>query len=400
MSKKFMKMPLEESPWINQHAPEDVNNYLTYFRELATSVADLLKEGDSRTYGPFLSGAQQAVERYNITTRAHKITKRSTFRFSEMKEGVASVFVIPDVSRKNAQLPLMELYQYCFAQEMKRHKNKHALVHIIADEAGNQTLPDLDEQTTWSRGYGLRYMIYGQNIPALRKNYGPEAVSSIISESEIVLFLKGTRDQETLELIVKMLGDASYIAVGRSGSTDTKDFEIGGTSYQEDGKPLLTTDQIRRLSKGILFIRSNKPMLVDLPSVAAIDPFRDQIDINPFHGKPYRLPIKLKITRSGKRAASLFRRMRELLRRGPKRQLAEQKYHLWRMGQHCRRVSRLISVWPVLALALFFISPIGPHLAVSYEGSRCTYLGSRGFVWTDHGPECPLLAILNKEDWQ
>lgn len=400
MSKTFLKMPLEDSPWVNRHSTEDMDNYSKYFRELATSVADLLDDGDSRTYGPFLSGAQQAVERYNITTRAHKITKRSTFSFSEMKEGVSTVFIIPDVSRKNAQLPLMELYQYCFAQEMKRHKNKHALVHIIADEAGNQVLPDLDEQATWSRGYGLRYMIYGQNTPILRKNYGSEAVSSIISESEIVLFLPGTRDQETLELIVKMLGESSYIAVGRSGSTETKDFEIGGMDFCEDGMPLLTTDQIRRLSRGILFIRSNRPMLVDLPSIAATAPFRDQIDINPFHGKPYRLPVELEIKRNGKRTSGLFRSLRGLFGRKPKRELGAQKYHLWRMARRCRRVSNLINAWPAIAIALFFISPIGPHLAVSYEGSRCTYLGSRGFVWTDHGPECPLFAILNKEDWQ
>lgn len=400
MSKKFLKMPLEASPWINQHPTEDVDNYITYFRELATSVADLLDDGDSRTYGPFLSGAQQAVERYNITTRAHKITKRSTFRFSEMKGGVLTVFIIPDVSRKNAQLPLMELYQYCFAQEMKRHKNKHALVHIIADEAGNQTIPDLDEQATWSRGYGLRHMVYGQNIPALRKNYGREAVASIISESEIVLVLPGTRDQETLDLIVKMLGEESYVATGRSGSTETKDFVIGGSDFREDGKPLLTTDQIRRLSKGILFIRRNKPMLVDLPSIAATNPFRDQIDINPFHGKPYRRPVELTIKRNGNRASNLFRSLRSLIRRRPKQEHAARKQHLWRMALCSRMVSNLINVWPVLAIALFFISTTGPHLAISYDGPWCTYLGAHGFVQTDHGPECPLLAILNKEDWQ
>lgn len=406
MSNGFAKMPLEESPWIDQHASEDIENYIKYFRELGTSVADLL-ESDSRTYGPFLNGAQQATERFNITTRGHKITKRTTFRFAEMKERPTSIFIIPDVSRPKAQLPLMELLQYCFAQEMKRHQNKHALVHIIADEAGNQKIPDLDELVTWSRGYGLRFQIYGQNIPALRKTYGKEAVLAILSESEVILFLPGQRDPETLELLEKMLGEGAYVAVGQSANAEAQDFLIGGTNFNEDSRPLLTADEIRRTDKGILFIRRNKPVLVDLPPIGAVEPFRSQIDINPLHGKPFLLPVKLRLNRDKKRKLVGLRTMWRRLFKRRKRELWRQKNFFIRLAQLARFISGCFHIWPVFIIAAFFLSTSSPHVLVNYEyrqhgnGPRnyvsCTYLGLRGFVSPQHAGDCPWLVFINPE---
>jgi hypothetical protein len=57
----------------------------------------------------------------------------------------------------------------------------------------------------------------------------------------------------------------------------------------------MTADEIRRTDKAILFIRGNRPVLTDLPPIAAIHPWRKQIGNNPFYGKPFLLPIKLRI---------------------------------------------------------------------------------------------------------
>ena len=71
-------------------------------------------------------------------------------------------------------------------------------------------------------------------------------------------------------------------------------------------------------------------------------------------------------------------------------------------------VSRLISVilsrWFLVAVVVFFVSPVGPHIRweYSYEGrggtrfyTRCTYLGSRGFTVPNFFGECPFFAILD-----
>jgi len=409
MSKNFTRMPLEESPWVHLHDHDDFVHFEEHFRGIGTKVADLLDSGDVRTSEPFINGAQQALQRYNITTRAHKATSRTTVRFSDMKESnrPVTVFLVSDASRMKAQKPVVDIIQYCFLQEMKRHPNKKRLVYFICDEATNNEIYDLEGLLTWARAAGLRLKIIFQNAPSFRRVYGKEALATLWSETEIKLFLPGQREPETLAMIEKMLGEESYVATGRSGNTETKDYCVGGTDYKEDSKPLLTADQIRRTDKGILFIRRNKPILVDLPSVASIDPFRDQLDINPYHKKIYRLPVALKITRGKNTSASNvshfltapFRAFAQLFKRDTI-EPAEKKQRLERRARICWTISNLINLWPAIAIALFFLSSTGPHLAISYDGRECVYLGSRGFIATDFGPDCPLLVVLNAEKWQ
>jgi len=401
VAKKYSRMPIEQSPWIEHHNLEDVENYIKYFQELATSIDDLLDDNDTRNFGPFLNGAQQAVERYNITTRAHKMTKNTTFRFSELKDPnkVTTIFIIPDVSRLEAQKPVLEIWQYCLFQELKRHKNKDVLVHFILDEANNFKIKDLESLLTWGRGYGFRFQIYIQNYASFRKLYGKEAVSVLQSETEIKLYLPSQREPETLTIIEKSLGDNAYVGVGRSGNVESQDYEITGKDYREDARPLMTVDEIRRMDKAILFIRRNRPMQVHLPSIAAIEPFRDLTDINPYHGKPYFLPVELKINRDGQGRFSKLRRMFGKLFHRNKRQFEARKKHLSRMATLSWRTSTLIEHWWVLLLIAFFISPIGPHLRWSYEYRQCTYLGSRGFISPNISSDCPLLVVIDSRPW-
>lgn len=406
LNDQFLKMALEKCSWVKLHPQEDVKNYIEYFEESAISVTDLL-ESDPRTYMPFLTGAQQATERFNKSTRGYKITKRSTFRFSELKDQVTSVFIIPDVSRPKAQLPLMELLQYCFVEEMKRHPNKHVIVHIIADEAGNQKIPNLDELVTYSRGYGLRIQLYAQNIPALQKVYGETETKAIISECEIVIYLPGQRDIETLEYLVKMCGEGSYISLGHSSDSADSEYSLNGTNFQEEARPLMFADEIRRSNKAILFIRRNKPMLVDLPPIAAMHPFRTQIDVNPMHGsKPFLLPITLDLTRFKIYGRSFWNRLFKRRKREP----WEYKYRYLRLSRWARFISRCFAHWPLFMIAAFFFMTNSPHVLVNYKYRQsgfnaryyqsCTYLGVYGFITPQDAGDCPWFINIDPREWK
>ena len=110
MSGHFARMPIHEAPWADgRHDPGDIANYADYFAGLASSVADLLASDDSRTADAFITGAQQALARFNATTRASKKTRRSTFRFAEQKQGnrPGTVFTVADASPIEAQKQLL-----------------------------------------------------------------------------------------------------------------------------------------------------------------------------------------------------------------------------------------------------------------------------------------------------
>ena len=83
---------------------------------------------------------------------------------------------------------------------------------------------------------------------------------------------------------------------------------------------------------------------------------------------------------------------------------------LWLLGRLLHGFSNLMGRWPILLIAVFLISPIGPHLRVSYEyyGDHnhpyflsCTYLGSRGFITPDLPPDCPVIVpLLDARPWK
>ena len=322
MSKLFAQMPIHESPWVDRQAAEDVANYTEYFRGIAASVADLLDASDSRTADSFITGAQQALARFNITTRAHKKTRRSTFRFAEQKEGdrPTTVFIMLDPNKVNAQAPVLGLIQWCMLHELKRHENKHRPVYLLADEATNIPWSGIGSLMTWARAYGLRLFFSFQTFAAFREAHGKEALEILLSECEIRQYLPGQRNPETLSMIEKQLAEASVVVQSHSGSRSKGAFGLDGYGFKEEGRALMTADEIRRTDKIILFIRNNKPMLVDTPSIAAIAPWREQIGISPFYGKPYLQPVELRIKgRDGGLLGRCLRAAVRTLKKGARR---------------------------------------------------------------------------------
>ena len=99
-------MPIENLPWVKNHDKEDVENFIEYHRGTAAALCDLIEATDSRTFDSFITGARQALRPFNKTTRAHKVSQKSSFRVYECKEGenATNVAVIVDASRIEAQI--------------------------------------------------------------------------------------------------------------------------------------------------------------------------------------------------------------------------------------------------------------------------------------------------------
>lgn len=303
------KMPLENAPWAKHHDPEDVKNFIEAFRDLAAKIAGTLDNKESKAADAFLTGAQQALARFSKGTRAHKKLASSTFRFSQLKEGKkpTTAFIVIDASRIEAQTPVVSLILWGMLTELKRHPDKHRPVYILADEITNFKIQGLISGLTWFRGFGIRMRLYLQNFPAFRDTYGEAALKTLQSECECQIFLPGLRDPETIKFVKDKLAERAVISRGRRGSRAKGFFNIEGIDYRESEVPLMTEDQIRRTDKAIFFLRKNKPMLLEPIKIAEIDPFRDEIDINPFHGKPFLLPVKLRLKRGKSLSAKLRR---------------------------------------------------------------------------------------------
>lgn len=295
-----VKMPLEEAPWARSgiHAPMDVANYIADFRNRGERVTRLLSEADSRTADPFIEGAQQALEPFSIASRSHKVTSRSNCRASEMKDGdkPTTIFLIADANAMAAQSKLIAFAQWSILQELKRHPNKHVTVHLLADEVSNFKLNELGSLMTWARGYGIRMHLFLQNFSGFIETYGQHTFDTLTSEAEIQQFLPQTRQPAVIRYILERLGLKSVMVKRKRGSHGKGGgISIDGTDYSEEGREVMTFDEIRRSKEAITFIRNNKAAKTTVPPISAIAPWRKKVAIDPHHGKKWLLPIVLRI---------------------------------------------------------------------------------------------------------
>ncbi len=286
--------PIEHTEWAQGHDPQDVAEFAGLVRARARNLIALMSGGDSRTFDSFITGSQIALAPYAFGRLAPAMG-RSTFRMSDLKEGKkpTTLFIVADASRMEAYKAFVGLIQWCCMTAVKRHANKERPVYYILDEATNYKVNGLENLLTWGRSYGLRLHLIFQDLAAFERVYGKAALDTLLSETEIKQFLPGQRSPKTLELISKqMLGDQSMMSIGTSRSVEQQGLS---ENLSEAGRPLATPDEIRRLLAGILFVRQHRPILFMPTSYAAIEPWRSQVGINPFHGKPFKKKVKIRL---------------------------------------------------------------------------------------------------------
>lgn len=286
--------PIEHTEWAKLHDPKDIAEFAALVRAKARNLIALMSGGDNRTFESFITGSQQCLAPFSYGHLA-SVMSHSTFRMSDLKEGKnpTTLFIVADSSKVEAQKAWIGLMQWCCILAMKRHPAKARPVYFILDEATNYKINGLESLLTWGRSYGLRLHLIFQDFAAFERTYGKTALDTLLSETEIKQFLPGQRSPKTLELISRqMLGEQSIMAM--SGNRSIEHLGLNET-ISEVGRPLATPDEIRRMKEGILFVRQHRPILFEPVSYAEIEPWRSQVGINPFHGKPFRKKIKLRL---------------------------------------------------------------------------------------------------------
>lgn len=284
-------MPIERTPWAQHHNDRDVDEFASYIRAQASNWLAMMSGNDSKTFDSFISGAQQSLTPFAFGKIATSM-KQSSFSMNELKDSPqpVSLFIVADSSRMEVYKRYLGLIQWAALTVMKRHPNKKKPVYFIMDEATNFTIHGLESLLTWGRGTGIRLLLIFQDLSAFERVYGKETLDTLLSETEIKIFLPGNRSPKTLKIISEMLGQQSVMAASLSQNSHGLH-----ENMSETGRSLMNPDEIRRCHYGILFVRQLPPILVEPVSYAEIHPFRLMASINPFHGKPFLQKVKLKL---------------------------------------------------------------------------------------------------------
>lgn len=228
------------------------------------SISDV---APSRTKGSFYTSALTTLRLF--TSRAiFSITHKSDYNIADIgRRKQALFFILPDEKTTYypiASLMVSQLYELLVHQSDERGGRLINRVNFVLEEFGNFTkINDLTNKLTVAGGRGIRFHFFLQSFEQLTEKYNKETAAIVKSNCQSWIYLQAD-DKETLSEICDKLG--KYTCSGYQLSSQHGRYVNPSSSSTVSlvGRDLLTTDEIRRVSRPyqIVVSRSHPAMMV------------------------------------------------------------------------------------------------------------------------------------------
>jgi type IV secretion system protein VirD4 len=251
--------------------------------ELADMASDLhykLTAQDTRQVDSFLEGAVQALTAFSSSGWLAESTSICDFRFKDLKERPATVYLIADPTKMKVFAPWLGLLGWAAITELTRcHNSKR--VFFLLEEATNIRIEGLSQSLTALREYGIMCWLVVQELEILESQGGRVALETILSQTEVKQIF-GASGAKTCELVSRMLGEQTVKSVN---------YNLGRSPYDpvtktasEQARRLLTPDEVRQSTDTILFIRNLPPIRSQKTPFFNVRPWSQWVATNPFIG--------------------------------------------------------------------------------------------------------------------
>lgn len=228
------------------------------------SISDV---APSRTRGSFYTSALTTLRLF--TSRSmYFITRSSDHDIAELGRKKQALFIIlPDEKTTYypiASLIVSQIYELLVRQSDERGGRLINRVNFVLEEFGNFTkLNDLTNKLTVGGGRGMRFHFFLQSLEQLTEKYSKETANIVKSNCQTWIYLQAD-DKETLSEICDKLG--KYTCSGYQISSQHGKFTnpTSSSSVSLVSRDLLTTDEIRRISRPyqIVMSRSHPAMML------------------------------------------------------------------------------------------------------------------------------------------
>lgn len=252
--------------------------------ELADMAAELhykLTAQDTRQVDSFLEGAVQALAAFSASGWLAESTSTCDFRFKDLKEHPATVYLIADPTKMKVFAPWMGLMGWAAITELTRCQNTKP-VFFLLDEATNFRIENLSNSLTGLREFGIRVWFLIQELEEYARVYGRESLETLLSQTEVKQIF-GASGAKTCELISRMLGEQTvkslHVNLGRTR------YDPIVQSVSEQARRLLTPDEVRQFTDTILFIRNLPPIHAVKTGYHEVTPWSDWVAANPLFGR-------------------------------------------------------------------------------------------------------------------
>ena len=148
---------------------------------------------------------------------------------------------------------------------------------LALDEAANFTrIPRLAGYASSGPGQGIQLLLAFHDLAQVEAGYGPEEARTVWNNCRARLLLPGQGDLPTLERFSRAIGNETRIY--RSWHLDRGHT---GIAEQRNGQSLVSVDELRRLTCGLLLYANAPPARVELRRWDQVRPWRVLIEPEP-----------------------------------------------------------------------------------------------------------------------
>lgn len=238
----------------------------------ARALMSIAEVAPSRTKGSFDTSALTTLRLF--TSRSvYSITHKSDYNISEIGRKKQALFLIlPDEKTTYypiASLMVSQLYELLVRQSDLRGGRLENRVNFVLDEFGNFTkLNDFTNKLTVAGGRGVRFNLFLQSFEQLTQKYDKETAAIVKSNCQTWIYLQAD-DKETLQDVCDKLGKYTTSAYQLSSQHGRYVNPSSSHSISLVARDLLTTDEIRRISRpNQIVISRSHPALMNAPDLS------------------------------------------------------------------------------------------------------------------------------------
>ena len=187
---------------------------------------------------------------------------RSDFRFADLKERPASIFLVLPPDRLDTYARWLRLMVAQALTELARAPGHppRPVLFLLDEFAALGHLEPVERAMGLMAGYGIQLWPIVQDIHQLRALYRQRAGTFLSNAGVLQVF--GVNDQQSAQLVSDLLGQETVVFETMSRALDA---EATGISFgqQHVGRPLLTPDEVRTLrpDRQLLFLAGQRPVI-------------------------------------------------------------------------------------------------------------------------------------------
>jgi type IV secretion system protein VirD4 len=204
---------------------------------------------------------------------------QSDFRFADLKERPASIFLVLPPDRLDTYARWLRLMVAQALTELARAPGRPVwpVLFLLDEFSALGHLEPVERAMGLMAGYGIQLWPIIQDIHQLCALYGQRAGTFLSNAGVLQVF--GVNDHQSAQLVSDLLGQETVVFETMSRALDA---EATGISFnrQHVGRPLLTPDEVRTLrsDRQILFLAGQRPVIAAKLRYFADREFVDQFD--------------------------------------------------------------------------------------------------------------------------